>query len=81
MKIKVKFFASYKEALGTDELDLDLDEHSTVSDLIENLRQDHPKLGNLLETLMVSVNLEYAVYETELKNGDEVALLPPVSGG
>jgi molybdopterin converting factor subunit 1 len=81
VKIKVKFFASYKEALGTDELDLDLDEHFTVSDLIENLRQNHPKLGNLLETLVVSVNLEYASYETKLKNGDEVALLPPVSGG
>ena len=81
MKIKVKFFASYKEALGKDEIDLDFDDHVTVSDLIENLRQNHPKLGNLLETLVVSVNLEYAEHTTELKDGDEVALLPPVSGG
>jgi molybdopterin synthase catalytic subunit len=77
----VKFFASYKEALGRDELDLELKDNSTVSDLIENLRNDHPKLGNLLETLVVSVNLEYAQYDTVLKEGDEVALLPPVSGG
>jgi molybdopterin synthase catalytic subunit len=81
MKIKVKFFASYKEALGKDELEMDLDDRSTVSDLIDNLRQNHPKLGNLMETLVVSVNLEYAAGPTELKNGDEVALLPPVSGG
>lgn len=81
MKIKVKFFASYKEALGKDELYLDIDEGATVSVLIESLRKDYPKLGNLLETLVISVNLEYAPYETELKDGDEVALLPPVSGG
>jgi molybdopterin converting factor subunit 1 len=81
VKVKVKFFASYREALGKDELELDLEEHSTVSDLIESLRQGYPKLGNLLETLVVSVNLEYSSYETVLKKGDEVALLPPVSGG
>lgn len=81
MKLRVKFFASYKEALGREELDLELEDNSTVSDLIENLRKDHPKLGNLLETLVVSVNLEYAQYDLVLKEGDEVALLPPVSGG
>lgn len=79
--MKVKFFASYKEALGKDELDLELDEDSSVSELLKILRKDHPKLGNLMETLVVSVNLEYANYERKLKEGDEVALLPPVSGG
>ncbi len=77
----MKFFASYKEALGLDELDLELDEGTDVNSLLEILRSDHPKLGNLLETLVVSVNLEYAGYETKLKDGDEIALLPPVSGG
>ena len=79
--MKVKFFASYKEALGKDELDLELEEDSSVSELLKILRKDHPKLGNLMETLVVSVNLEYANYERKLKEGDEVALLPPVSGG
>jgi molybdopterin converting factor subunit 1 len=81
MKLKVKFFASYKEALGLDELELELDKDSDVNALLEILRKDYPKLGNLLETLVVSVNLEYAGFETKLKEGDEVALLPPVSGG
>ena len=81
MKVKVKFFASYKEALGLDELDLELEEDSNVNSLLGTLRKDYPKLGNLLETLVVSVNLEYAGFETKLKEGDEVALLPPVSGG
>lgn len=81
MKVKVKFFASYKEALGLDELDMELDEGTDVNSLLKVLRKDHPKLGNLLETLVISVNLEYAGYETKLKDGDEIALLPPVSGG
>jgi molybdopterin synthase catalytic subunit len=81
LKVKVKFFASYKEALGKDELDLELEEGTNVNSLLGILRKDHPKLGNLLETLVVSVNLEYAGYETVLKEGDEIALLPPVSGG
>jgi molybdopterin converting factor subunit 1 len=81
LNVKVKFFASYKEALGMEELALELKEGTDVNSLLDILRKDHPKLGNLLETLVVSINLEYASFETELKDGDEVALLPPVSGG
>lgn len=81
MKIKVKFFASYKEVLGKEEIELELEENSNISHLLDILRNDYPKLGNLMETLVVSVNLEYAEYDRKLKEGDEVALLPPVSGG
>jgi molybdopterin converting factor subunit 1 len=77
----VKFFASFREAVGKEEVDLDLEENTDVTRLIEVLKQAHPELGTLSETLIVSVNKEYATYETRLKNGDEVALLPPVSGG
>jgi molybdopterin converting factor small subunit len=52
-----------------------------VSSLIEAIKEKHPKLGELTETLVISVNWEYATYDTKLKDGDEVALLPPVSGG
>ncbi|UCE74895.1 MAG: molybdopterin converting factor subunit 1 [Methanomassiliicoccales archaeon] len=81
MKVNVKFFASYKEALGKDELKIELDKDSTVSDLLKALRRDYPELGKLMETLVVSINLEYASHDSVLKEGDEVALLPPVSGG
>jgi MoaD family protein len=81
MKIIVKLFASYKEALGKEEIALELEDNSDISKLLDILRNDYPKLGNLMETLVVSVNLEYADYDRKLKEGDEVALLPPVSGG
>ncbi len=56
-------------------------EGSDVSALIMVIKKDFPELGSLTETVIVSVNWEYVEYNTILKNGDEVALLPPVSGG
>ena len=81
MKIKVKFFASYKEAVGTDEMDLDVENGTDVSQLLEAVKTKHPAIGELIEPLIVSVNKEYAEFDKVLKEGDEVALLPPVSGG
>ena len=60
---------------------MELEENTNITALLEVLKQAHPDLGSLSETLIVSVNKEYATYDTILKNGDEVALLPPVSGG
>lgn len=81
MNVKVKFFASYKEAIGIEQVDIGLEEGADVSSLLEVIKEKHPKLGELTETLVISVNWEYATYDTKLKDGDEVALLPPVSGG
>lgn len=81
MKIKVKFFASYREAVGKEEIEADIEENTDVNGLLEVLKKKHPEIGTLSETLIVSVNKEYATYDTILRNGDEVALLPPVSGG
>lgn len=81
MKIKVKFFASYREAVGMDELDLEMEGGSNVSQLLEAVKALHPAIGELIEPLIVSVNKEYADFNKVLKDGDEVALLPPVSGG
>jgi molybdopterin converting factor subunit 1 len=81
LKVNVKFFASYKEALGKEQIEMELRDNSTVNDLLDVLRKDYPELGKLMETLVVSINLEYADFEAKIKEGDEVALLPPVSGG
>ena len=77
----MKFFASYREVLGKDELEKELKENTNISTLLELLRKEHHELGSLSETLIVAVNREYAAHDTILKDGDEVALLPPVSGG
>ncbi len=79
--IKVKFFASYSETLGRDEIMVELKDDNSVSALLGIIIREHPKLGELNETMVISVNREYATYDTILKEGDEVAILPPVSGG
>ncbi len=77
----MKFFASYREILGKDEVEVDVGEDTDITGLLEVLKKVHPEIKALSETLIVSVNKEYATYDTILKNKDEVAILPPVSGG
>jgi molybdopterin converting factor subunit 1 len=81
VKITVKFFASYRDIAGRSEEIQVLNEGATVSDLLLFLGEKYPKLGGLTDTIIASVNKKYAREEVVLKEGDEVALLPPVSGG
>lgn len=81
MKIKIKFFASYREIVGRSEAVLDLTYGSTLGALLEDLKGTYPKLGSLTDSIIASVNKRYAKEDVVLKDGDEVALLPPVSGG
>jgi molybdopterin converting factor subunit 1 len=81
MKITVKFFASYRDIAGRSEETQVMSEGATVSVLLLLLKEKYPKLGSLSDNIIVSVNKKYAREEVALKEGDEVALLPPVSGG
>jgi len=65
--------------LGTDSIDLG--ENSTVGDVVEHYQQRFPKLRELSASIALAVNSEYAGLDTQLRAGDEVGLLPPVSGG
>ena len=79
IRIHVRLFASYREAAGTNRLDTTLPADSTVADLLGALT---PKIPSLARTRgMVAVNQEYVTLEASLHDGDEVALIPPVSGG
>ncbi len=81
MKINVLFFATLKDRAGRDRLPLELDDGATVSVLKSRLAADIPALAPALPTVLVSVNHEFAFPQDSLKDGDEVALFPPVSGG
>ncbi len=81
MKLTVLFFATLKEKAGRDRLALELADGATVSVLKARLAADLPALTPNLPTALVSVNHEFAFAEDVLKDGDEVALFPPVSGG
>jgi len=78
--LSVRLFASAREAVGVPTIGLDLPPGATVGSLVEHLRSSYPLLSTLPE-LVISVNFEYASSDTELQEGDEVALISMVSGG
>ena len=81
--IKVLLFANLRELAGTNRMDIESDGISSTRELIARLNQLKPALSEVLddETAMVSVNHKYAGWDAPLKSGDEVGILPPVSGG
>jgi molybdopterin converting factor subunit 1 len=81
IQVKVKFFAAPREALGTDEIALDIPAGSTVKHLIDVLTERYPVLESYTRFVSVAVNRAYVGMQTELHEGDEVACLPPVGGG
>jgi len=81
LKVQVRFFAVYRERAGCDTIALELPDGTTVSDLTEEVRHRFPDLASASTPIVVAVNAEYADPGTLLRDGDEVALIPPVSGG
>ncbi len=81
MNIRAIFFASYRELAGADELDLRLAPASRVSDLVDALRARGGAWDRLPPTPVVAINMEYSSLSATLSEGDEVAFIPPVSGG
>ena len=80
INVKIKCFSQVKYALGKDELNLDLKTGTTSLDLEKLIRKEADgKLDSV--SLRVAVNQKYVTTETELKDSDEVAFIPPVQGG
>ena len=81
LSINVRLFALYRDRLKMSGLTLMVPEGSTVRDLVSQLAQEHPNIGPLLEHTAIAVNEVYAENTQILAESDELALLPPVSGG
>ena len=81
MQVTVKFFATYREVVGRRELKVELEDGATVRDLRGVIYAKHPRLKGFEETMLLAVNQEFTDPAATLRDGDEVALLPPVSGG
>jgi MoaE-MoaD fusion protein len=81
MRVHVRFFGILKELAGKPDDVLELHESATVADLLAFCEERIPTLKSAMAAIAVAVNQEYAGAETSLKSEDEVALLPPVSGG
>ncbi len=81
IKITVKLFAAYQEAYGVSELMLELPAGSTVAQVRDRLITEHPELEQWRDLTRFGINLQFVEPETVLQEGDEVVLIPPVSGG
>jgi len=81
MQIAVRLFGAVREAAGAKELSLELAAGSRPADVWDRLVADYPDVERFGKRLAVSVNLEVRDLDFELQDGDEVAFLPPVSGG
>ena len=81
MRIRAVLFAGLAQRLGVREEWLDLPGSPTAADVFRHYREREPQLGELGRSLLLAVNAEFSAPETPLREGDEVALLPPMSGG
>ena len=79
--VKVLLFGAAADQAGTRQTELPVDDGATLGDLWSVLTDRHPSLAPMSDTLAFAVNGEYARAEDRVSPGDEVAVLPPVSGG
>ncbi len=80
MKCRIKAFGISREIIGSKLLEMELPEGYPVSEFKRDLFKKYPALVDL-RSLYIAVNNEYAEEQTVLREGDEIALIPPVSGG
>ncbi|MGE5206003.1 MAG: molybdenum cofactor biosynthesis protein MoaE [Chlamydiota bacterium] len=81
MRVQVLFFGQLKEAAGRERDTLELPEGARVSDLLRRYAEVSPALQPYYDVMAVALNQEYSEVGAALHDGDEVALIPPVSGG
>lgn len=81
MRVTVRLFGPVREAVGAKELHVQLPHAANAATLRALLAEKHPELAAFGARLRVSVNREFAAEDASLADGDEVAFLPPVSGG
>src|SRR5437588_11260241 len=78
--VKLLFFASLKDIVGSRQLQLDVAPGATVADVLTSLETSYPRMKPYRPVVLTAVNEEYADHRTTIHEGDEVAIFPPVSG-
>lgn len=81
MQVRVLFFGMLKDVAGCSSESLTLPDQATAGDVLEHYAERLPKLKAGISSVAISVNQQYARREDRLRAGDEIGLLPPVSGG
>ena len=81
MKIHVQFYAQLRDLVGMRELDLDLAQGATVHDLLEEIYSQQPALRPHDKSILIGAGVEFVDRSHKLKQGEEIAIMPPVQGG
>jgi molybdopterin converting factor subunit 1 len=81
MRVTVRLFARLRDIAGEGEIARDIAPGSTIRTVWRELAGEHPGLAAYEQSVSSAVNADYARMDTEVRDGDEVAFLPPVSGG
>ncbi len=81
--VTVKYFANLKQMAGKDEDQFNINEGTTLAQLSDLIKQSVPQIGDMVreKKVMISLNYDVVPLDTVVKDGDEIALLPPFSGG
>ena len=74
-------FALYRERVGTGSLTLSLPAGATLADAVARVREDYPRMAPPTVSIVAAVNADYVDDDHPLSEGDQIALIPPVSGG
>lgn len=81
IRITLKLFAAYQETYNLPELQLSFPPQTPISAVLEHLITEHPELAQWRSITRFGINLKFVPPDTILQDGDEVVLIPPVSGG
>ena len=81
MELNVRLFALYRERAGQNIIKVAVEDGATVADLTDEVRRQVPNLAPPEVKIVVAVNADYADFDVALQPGDDICLIPPVSGG
>jgi molybdopterin synthase catalytic subunit len=81
MHVRLRLFATYREIVGSRQISWPLQDGATAGDLVDQVLAKYPRLRAHRDSMLVAVNEAFTAPDVSLQEGDEVALMPPVSGG
>lgn len=81
MRVRVRLFAAARAVVGQEEVSVELEDGGTVGDFMDLFFARYPELAEMAGSLLLAVNREFADPGVGLRDGDEVGVMPPVSGG
>jgi MoaD family protein len=81
MKVRVEFYSRLREIVGAPKLEIRLANNATVENLMQQLFSDYPKLRDFEKSMLFGIGVDFVDKRRPLRDGDVIAVMPPVQGG